>query len=127
MSDQENVGGDQEVGAGGGETPSKDARMFAMLAHISGIVLFVVGPLIFWLIKREEEPFVDDQGKEALNFQITILIGYVISFVLSFVFCIGMITAPLVWLVSVIFCILAGVEANKGNKYRYPFAIRLIN
>jgi len=97
----------------------------AMLAHLLGIVLSVIGPLIIWLIKKDEHPFVDQQGKEALNFQITLLIGYVIGSVLTVV-CIGAIILPLVWLLGIIFGIIAAMKANEGIAYRYPFAIRIV-
>jgi len=108
----------------GGEI-TKDAKTMAMLAHLLGIVLGFIGPLIIWLIKKDEHPFIDDQGKEALNFQITMLIPYVISSILT-VACIGAVLLPLFWLVAVVFGILAGVAANKGEAYRYPVCLRLI-
>lgn len=101
-----------------------------MLSHILGAVTSFLGPLIIWLIKKDESPFVDDQGKEALNFQITVLIGYVVAGVLSFVpfvGCLTMILFPALGITSLIFGILGGLEANKGVAYRYPFALRLIS
>ncbi|MEX0654928.1 MAG: DUF4870 domain-containing protein [Phycisphaeraceae bacterium] len=76
-------------------------------------------------MKKDESKFVDDQGKEAMNFQIVILIGYVVAFALTPV-CIGFLILPIVWLLAVIFGILAGMKANEGVYYRYPFALRLI-
>jgi len=117
------------VALGQGKLEEKDERTMGMLAHILGAVTVVIGPLIIWLIKREESPFVDDQGKEALNFQITILIGHVASMILGGLTggCASVILSPVVWLVSLIFGILGGLEANKGNVYRYPFALRLVS
>ncbi|MCP4643309.1 MAG: DUF4870 domain-containing protein [bacterium] len=106
------------------EASEKDARTFAMLSHLLGIIGFL-GPLIVWLIKREEHPFVDDQGKEALNFQITMLIGYVISAVLAFVL-IGVFTSLALTIANIVLCIMAGLKANEGETYRYPFNLRLI-
>jgi uncharacterized Tic20 family protein len=108
------------------EELSKDATTFAMLAHLLGAIIGFLGPLIIWLIKKDEHPFVDDQAKEALNFQLVILIGYVISSALTFV-CIGFITLPALWLISVIFGIIGAVKANNGELYRYPFNIRMIS
>jgi uncharacterized Tic20 family protein len=110
------------------ETPkpteaNKDARMFAMLAHLLAIFTCFVGPLVIWLIKRDEHPFVDEQGKEALNFQITVFIAY---FVAGFLPVVGCFLAPAVWVVNLIFCIMACTTANKGEHYRYPVSIRLI-
>jgi uncharacterized Tic20 family protein len=97
----------------------------ALLAHILGFLLSVIGPLVIWLIKKDESAFVDDQGKEALNFQITMLIGYVVSGALTMAV-IGCVLLPIVLLVDLIFSIMAALEANKGVRYRYPFALRLI-
>ena len=66
------------IGLGQGKLSQSDERTMGMLAHILGGVTNFLGPLIIWLIKKDESPFVNDQGKEALNFQITIAIGYVV-------------------------------------------------
>jgi len=110
-----------------GGPPSKDARTMAMLAHLLGIVSGFLGPLIIWLIKKDDDAFIDDQGKEALNFQITLIIAYLAMFVLS---CITLgFAAPLIFIlfiVDIVFCIIAGMKANDGVAYRYPLTIRLI-
>lgn len=112
------------------ETPepteiSTEARQLAMFAHLSGILVGFIGPLIIWLIKREELPFVDRQGKEALNFQINVLIAAAIGAVTT-VICIGFVLLPAVIVANVVFCIIAGIAANEGKEYQYPFMIRLI-
>jgi uncharacterized protein len=104
---------------------SKDARTFAMLAHLLAIFTSFVGPLVIWLVKKDEHPFVDEQGKEALNFQITVAIAWVVAGLLSFL-CIGFLLFPAVWVVNLIFCIMACVAVNKGEHYRYPVSIRFI-
>lgn len=103
---------------------SKDERTWGMLCHLAGLIGFL-GPLIVWLIKKDEYPLVNDQGKESLNFQITVLIALVISGILTVVF-IGLILFPLVWLADLILIIIATMKANSGEVYRYPFALRLI-
>lgn len=103
----------------------KDARTMAMLAHLLAIPLGWIGPLIIWLIKKDSSPFVNDQGKESLNFQITVFIAMVVASV-SMVICIGFFLLPAVGIVDLIFCIIGGLKANQGIAYRYPFAIRLI-
>jgi uncharacterized Tic20 family protein len=104
-----------------------DSRLWAMLGHLGGIVLGFLAPLITWLVFRDRSELVDDQGKEALNFQITVLIGYVICWVLAGVTLGLLFFLPfLIWVVNIIFCIIAGLAANKGEHYRYPFAIRLV-
>jgi uncharacterized Tic20 family protein len=103
---------------------SKDAQTFAMLAHLLAIFTSFVGPLVIWLVKKDEHPFVDEQGKEALNFQITVAIAYVAARLLTFLF-----TGYLMFLVLVlnlIFCVMACVAVNKGEHYRYPVSIRFV-
>lgn len=118
------------VALGQGKLQEADEKVMGMLSHILGAVTSFLGPLIIWLIKKDESPFVNDQGKEALNFQITIIIGYVVAGVLSMVpvlGCLSIILIPAVGVTSLIFGILGGLEANKGVVYRYPFALRLIS
>ena len=115
--------GVQEAQAG--EEVSKDARMWAMLCHLLAIFTSFIAPLIIWLVKKEEDPFIDNQGKEALNFQITVAIAIVVSWLLCFA-CIGFVLLPLVGIADIVFCIIATVKANSGVAYRYPVSIRLI-
>ncbi len=107
--------------------PSDDDLNMAMLAHLLAIVLGFLGPLVIWLMNKDksDKDFVNDQAKEALNFQITLLIGYAVSFVLSFIV-IGVFLMLILMLVSLVLSILAGLAAKKGEAYRYPFAVRLI-
>ena len=120
-----------DTGVGGPVEMNKDARMWGMLAHISSLIGLtgippIVGPLVIWLIKKNEYAFVDDQGKEALNFQITMFIALLICGALVCVG-IGIFLLPVVGIIDLIFSIIGGVKANNGERYRYPFAIRLIN
>jgi len=104
---------------------SSDAKLWGMLAHLSALLFGFVGPLVVWLIKKEEIPFVADQGKEALNFQITVFIAMMICAVLMVVL-IGIFLMPLVGIAALVFTIIGGIKANGGETYRYPFALRLI-
>ncbi|NOX98831.1 MAG: DUF4870 domain-containing protein [Verrucomicrobia bacterium] len=105
-----------------------------MLVHLLGAFTSVVGPLVIWLIKKEESPFVEDQGREALNFQITIALGYLVlmftSIPLVLIPIIGGCVATLLWyalgITGVIFSILACLKANEGIAYRYPVALRFL-
>ncbi|MBM4088669.1 MAG: DUF4870 domain-containing protein [Planctomycetes bacterium] len=107
--------------------PSKESCTMAMLAHLLGAITGFLGPLIIWLIKKDTDPFVNDQGKEALNFQLTLLIGYFVCVVLMFVTCFVLFFMPFIpMVVGLVFGIMAALEANKGVTYRYPFAIRMI-
>ena len=111
---------------------NKEACMWAMFCHLAGLCVFVVpfvgnivGPLILWQIKKDEYPFVDEQGKEAVNFQISMTIYGLISAVLSFV-CIGFFLLAAVGVVDLVFLLIAAVKANNGQHYRYPLTIRFI-
>ncbi len=119
------------VGLGQGKLGEGDEKTMGMLAHILGGVTNFLGPLIIWLIKKDESPFVNDQGKEALNFQITIaiaqLVTIVVSFILPFIGCFTSLLSLALWITGLIFGVLGGLEANKGKVYRYPFALRLVS
>lgn len=106
---------------------SSDDNTVAMLVHISGIFLSFIVPLIVWLINKDkpEKAFLTDQSKEALNFQITLFIAYFISGLLMIVV-IGLLTYAIAWIGGVVLAIMAGLAANKGEAYRYPFTLRLI-
>jgi uncharacterized Tic20 family protein len=108
-----------------GPAPDKDAMTMGMLCHLLALPIGFLGPLLIWLLKKDQSPFVDDQGKEALNFQITIAIGFIICGLLTCVF-IGVFIMPVVALYHIIFCIIAALKAKEGIAYRYPFALRLV-
>jgi uncharacterized Tic20 family protein len=112
--------------------PDKTIRNWAMGCHMIALVGllgngigFVVGPIVLWLIKREDHPFIDEQGKEAVNFQITMCIAFVVAALMIFVV-IGIVLLPILGLIDVILTIIAGIKAANGEHYRYPFAIRFI-
>ena len=111
--------------------PGKDECMWGMLCHLTalaGIIIpfgNVIGPLIIWLIKKDEYPFVDKQGKESLNFQIIVTIALLISFALAFV-CIGIFLLPIVSIAALVMVIIATIKTNSGIDYKYPFNIRFI-
>lgn len=112
-------------------TPTKDERMWGMISHLSALVAFIIplgsvlGPLVVWLVKREDSPFIDQNGKEALNFAISILIYMTVSGILMLVL-IGILLVILVALFWLIFVIIAAIRANEGTVYRYPLTIRFI-
>ena len=111
-----------------GGVPDADARTMAMLAHLLGALIGFPGPLVIWLVKKDEHPFVDDQGKEALNFHITLIFAYVAAGVITAISCGFLFFVAFVpYVLQVIFGILAAVEANKGVYYRYPMTLRLVN
>ncbi|KQY51968.1 DUF4870 domain-containing protein [Lysobacter sp. Root494] len=107
---------------------SSDDKTLAMVTHLSGIFLGFLMPLIVWLVSKdkEEKAYLTEQSKEALNFQITVAIAFVVSWVLMFVL-IGFLLMPAVALANLILCILAAVKTSDNETYRYPFTLRLIN
>ena len=104
---------------------AQQERTWGSAAHWSTIILGFLGPLIIMLTKGNESPFVRRQAAEALNFQITLIVGYVVSFVLMFVL-IGFLTFFAFWLAGIAFAIVGAVKANSGEDYRYPVAIRMV-
>jgi uncharacterized protein len=105
----------------------QEDKTLALITHLSGIVAGFIVPLIIWLINKDkaDKGWLTEQAKEALNFQITLLIAYVGCVILSFVL-IGMLLMPIIWIASIILMILAAVKANNGEAYRYPVTLRLI-
>jgi uncharacterized Tic20 family protein len=110
---------------------SKDARMWAMFAHLAGFagllpvlpaVGSVIGPLIIWVLKKDLFPFVDEQGKEAVNFQITMLIYGIVAGLLILA-CVGAVLLPAVIIVDMVLIIIAAIKANDGYHYRYPYPL----
>lgn len=106
-----------------------ESKNWAALSHASALVMFlgvpsVLGPLLVWLVKRDD-PFVDDQGKEALNFNISFLIYGIVSAVLV-VALVGLILLPVVFVTWLALVIVASLRAANGERYRYPFTLRFI-
>jgi len=112
--------------------PQQEERTWAALCHAAAFATFVlptlgsiIGPLVVWLVKKDVSPFVNDQGREAINFQISFLIYAVVSLVLCFVL-IGiplLIALGIFWLIEVI---VASVNASNGIAHRYPLSIPFI-
>jgi hypothetical protein len=110
----------------------RDARLWAMICHLSalaGIILpasgNIVAPLIIWQIKKDDNPFIDEQGKEAVNFQISMSIYFIASVFLC-IFCVGAFLVAATIIVFFVFLLIAAVKANNGYHYRYPLSIRFI-
>lgn len=115
------------AGPAGKET-NPDARLWGMLCHLAGLAGLlpfgsIIGPLVVWLIKKETHPFVDEQGKESLNFQITMLI-YAVSAALFIPLCgIGFVLVSAVGIVDIVFVIIGALKANEGEHYRHPYPL----
>ncbi|MEK6975083.1 MAG: DUF4870 domain-containing protein [Candidatus Thermoplasmatota archaeon] len=102
-----------------------DDKTLALLAHLLGIFTGFIGALVIYLVKKDSSPFVERHSREALNFQITVLIASVAAAIL-WIIIIGIFLSVAVWVVNIIFCIMATMAASKGQEYRYPFTLRLI-
>ncbi len=108
----------------GAPLSAAEDRQWGSLAHILGI-LGILPSLIIWLIFKDRGRFTDVEAKEALNFQITLLIAELIGYVTTFLV-IGLLIIPAVYIVRIIFSVVAYLKAKDGVNYRYPFALRLI-
>jgi uncharacterized Tic20 family protein len=109
-----------------GEGPPED-RSLGLITHLLGIVSGFIGALVIWLIHKDkpEKAWLNDQAKEALNFQITLMIAYFVAGLLTIVL-IGIFLIPIIWIANLAFCIIGGMKANSGVAYRYPVTLRLI-
>jgi uncharacterized Tic20 family protein len=116
---------------------TQEDRQWAMFAHLSALAGLLVGgltfivPLVIWLMKKDESKFVDEHGKESLNFQLNILIYSLILVAISVATCgVGLVaTGPLLaalMVYAIIMPIIAGLKANEGKPYEYPLTFRMI-
>lgn len=122
---------------GGAEAPpagdvSSEHRTWAMIAHLATLSGYVglpfgwiLGPLIVYLVKKDESPFVATHAKEALNMGISATIYLLVSIPLMFIL-IGILTAAVVSIAAIVLAIIAGIKANEGRNYRYPYIIRFV-
>jgi uncharacterized Tic20 family protein len=111
--------------------PQEWERTYAMFIHLTLLAahilpLPVIGALIMWLIKRDESSFIDDHGREAVNFQISLLLYALAGFPLMFVCGIGIAVWVAVYILGLVGLILAAIAANKGQFYRYPVCLRFV-
>jgi uncharacterized Tic20 family protein len=102
-----------------------DSRLWATLIHIGGIPLGFLSPLIGYLVLKDRGAYIKEQTATALNFQLTLLIGWVAGSILTIILIGGLILLA-VGVVSIIFSIIAAIAANKGEHYKYPFAITFV-
>lgn len=112
-------------------TVSQEERTWALAAHLSGLAGYIIpfgniiAPLVIWLIQKDKMPFVDDQAKEAINFQISVTVYALACIPLLFVL-IGIPLLILVGLGGLVLLIVAAIKANEGVRYRYPLTFRLV-
>lgn len=109
-----------------------DEKNMAVMCHVAGFAGLVIpfgniaGPLAVWLLKRDGMPFVDDQGKEAVNFQLTMTIAFVVA-ALAILLLVGFLLLPVLAVYWLVVMIIAAVRTSEGKVYRYPFTIRFIS
>ena len=109
----------------------KEERTWGMLVHIAAFTGFIIpvpgvnfiAPLLIWLLKKEEMPFVDDQGKQAMNFQLSLLVMAFVCFALMYIG-IGFLLIALLGIYAFVMIVIAAIKANEGVVYRYPFTIQ---
>ncbi|SDZ41194.1 hypothetical protein SAMN05421736_11220 [Evansella caseinilytica] len=105
--------------------PEQDERTMAMLIYLTSFLTTLVGPLLIWLLKKDESAFVDHHGREYLNFLISITIYLIISGLLALVL-IGILLLIVIGIGAFILTIIAAVKAYNGEYYRFPFTIRFL-
>lgn len=103
-----------------------DEKLWATLIHIGGILFNWIPALVGYLVLKDRGPFIRSHTATALNFQITLFIGYVVGWILSIVG-IGLIILLAVWVLNIVFSIIAAIKANQGQFYTYPIAIKFLS
>jgi uncharacterized Tic20 family protein len=113
-------------------TPTENERTWGMLAHLSalaGIVVWLVGcvagPLVVWMARRDQSAFVAEHAREALNFNITVVLAAIVCAVLMLVF-IGFILGSALFIAWLVFTLIAAIRASEGERYHYPISLRLV-
>ncbi len=115
-----------QYGAQYGGTATSDQRTYALIMHLGSLFVGFLVPLVMWLVKKDESPFIDDHGKQLMNWHISLVIYFIISMVLILVI-IGIFLFLLLIVLHVVFSILGAVAANKGDSYKYPLAIQFFS
>jgi len=115
----------------------KDDRLWGMFCHLGGLSSYltalpgvnIIVPLILWNLKKDGRPFVDDQGKESMNFQISVLLYLIVTVaagILLGLSSLGMIVIPVLMAAHVVLTIYGAIQASRGDTFRYPLTVRLI-
>ena len=103
-----------------------EARMWSVFAHLGGTFLSFLVPLVIYVVFKDRDPFVRRHSSAALNFHITLAIGYLVSAVLMLVL-IGFLLAALLWVMALVFTIMASIAASDGRDYQYPLSIPFVH
>ena len=102
----------------------QDSKTFAVLMWVGTLVFSFIPSLVIFLVKKDD-PYLQDQAKEALNWSITLVIGWIIGYILIFIL-IGFIVLPALAICDIVFCIMGAIAVSDGKKFRVPFALRLL-
>lgn len=108
-----------------GPPATPDDMTISKLMFIWALVPVSLGPTMIWILKKDAQPYVDHQGKEIINWQITVSLAYIVAAITMAIF-IGFILVPAVIICHLIFNILGILKAGRGEQYRYPFALRFL-
>lgn len=103
-----------------------DQRLWSTLTHVGGILFQWLAPLIAYLVLKDRGAFVRAHTATALNFQLTLLIAYVVGYITAFIF-IGFLVILAAWVLAIVFGIMAALAANRGEFYTYPLAIKFVS
>lgn len=106
-------------------TPSSDEKTMALLSHILTLVASFIAPLVIYLVKKDESQYITAHAKESLNFQITLIIAYIVCGILVVVL-IGIVLLFALWIANLVLVIIASIKANEGKFYKYPFSIKFV-
>ncbi|KUG58693.1 DUF4870 domain-containing protein [Nesterenkonia jeotgali] len=117
--------GGSSVAQSGVPVSAGEEQGWGVAMHLGGVFLSWLVPLVLWLVFRQRSRMLDDHGKEALNFQITLFIAYIVGAATTIIL-IGFLILFLAWVLSVVFSILAAIAAYNRRPYRYPLTIRFI-
>ena len=102
-----------------------DEKLWATLIHVGEIFFHFLPALIGYLVLKDRGPFIRDQTRTALNFQLSVLLGFVVGTFTLWLF-VGFVIVPIVAVLNIVFSVIAAVASNRGEAYRYPLAIRFI-
>jgi uncharacterized Tic20 family protein len=104
---------------------TQDERNIALLSHVLAFFTSFIGPLVIYLVKKDESKFISDHAKESLNFQITLILGYIIGVILSLIL-IGIVVLLALGVLNIVFIVVASIKAAEGKPYLFPFNIRFV-
>ena len=105
--------------------PSNDERLFAALIYVTSIFTTIIGPLIIWILKKDQSQFVDYHGRQYFNFIISYFVYGLVASILTFVL-IGAILLPIIGIAAFVFTVVAAVKSYEGNEYKIPFIFRIL-